>query len=195
MYAPKDKVILTDVDGVLLDWDYAFNVWMTRHGYTIVNPDSWYADERYELMPREAGRLVMMFNESAWMRRLPALRDSIKYVKKLHEEHGYVFHAITSMTDDEYAQHLRTKNLRELFGETVFERYVYLGCGAPKDGALQDYRNSECYWVEDKSENAALGVRMGLDGILMHHPYNSSYEGDVKRVHTWKEIYNHIVGE
>jgi FMN phosphatase YigB (HAD superfamily) len=29
-----DKLILTDVDGVLLNWEYAFNIWMKRHGYT-----------------------------------------------------------------------------------------------------------------------------------------------------------------
>jgi FMN phosphatase YigB (HAD superfamily) len=27
-----DKLILTDVDGVLLNWEYAFNIWMQRHG-------------------------------------------------------------------------------------------------------------------------------------------------------------------
>ena len=125
IYATREKVIVTDCDGVLLDWNYAFDVWMARHGYKIYEHDNYSVHIKYNLEEKDAKRLVLMFNESAWVRRLPPLRDAIKYVRKLHNDHGYVFHVITSMTDDEYAQHLRTKNLRELFGETIFERYVY----------------------------------------------------------------------
>ena len=32
----RDKVILTDCDGVLLNWEYAFITWMKRHGYSEV---------------------------------------------------------------------------------------------------------------------------------------------------------------
>ena len=27
----KDRIILTDVDGVLLDWEFAFHTWMEEH--------------------------------------------------------------------------------------------------------------------------------------------------------------------
>ena len=29
----KDSVILVDADGVLLNWEYAFAVWMETHGF------------------------------------------------------------------------------------------------------------------------------------------------------------------
>ena len=32
-----NKVILTDCDGVLMNWEYAFNVWMQSHGYEMVD--------------------------------------------------------------------------------------------------------------------------------------------------------------
>ena len=145
----KEKVILTDCDGVLLDWQYAFDQWMDRHGYG-VDPEfvnNYAIALRYGLGDKEARRLIRMFNESATIRKLPPLRDAIKYVKKLHEEHGYVFHAITSLSNDQYAQHLRTKNLIEMFGPTVFERYIYLDCGADKDEVLYKYKSTDCYWV------------------------------------------------
>ena len=28
-----DRLILTDCDGVCLDWEWAFNVWMQEHGF------------------------------------------------------------------------------------------------------------------------------------------------------------------
>ena len=197
-YAIKEKTILVDCDGVLLDWEYAFHAWMTRHGYKVVEglENEYKVNERYGVDRAEGKRLTRMFNESAWIRKLPPLRDAIKYVKKLHEEHGYVFHAITSLSDDPYSQHLRTKNLIELFGPTVFERYVYLDTGADKDEALEEYRGTDCYWVEDKPENAEVGANVGLDAILVNHAHNMDIpvsEG-VTRVLNWKEIYDIITG-
>ena len=194
----KNKVILTDCDGVLLDWSYAFDQWMHRHSYEI-NPSykSNYAmAARFGLDKDESRRLIRMFNESATIRKLPPLRDAIKYVRKLHEEHGYIFHAITSLSNDQYAQHLRTKNLIELFGPTVFEKYVYLDCGADKDEALLPYAESGCWWIEDKIANPNLGWGLGLNSLLMAHDHNASREPDpdVPRVENWKEIYERVTG-
>lgn len=191
----KNKVILTDADGVLLDWEYAFDQWMKRHGYTVVETGNYKMDVKYGLEYDETKRLIRMFNESAWIRKLPPLRDAMYFVKKLHVEHGYIFHAITSLSNDQYAQHLRTKNLREMFGDTVFEKYVYLDTGADKDDVLEDYRDTGCWWIEDKPENADVGLSVGLNSILMDHDHNQSYKGGAARVRNWREIYNIITGE
>lgn len=195
MIADPNKTILVDADGVLLDWVYSFTAWMDRHGYSIVVPDAYRMDVRYGLDRDEGKKLCRMFNESATIRKVPPLRDAIKYVRKLHEEHGYVFRVISSLSNDEYAHRLRTKNLIELFGPSAFETYTYLDTGADKDEALEPYRGTGCYWVEDKEENADLGDKLGLDSILMMHPHNAGYVGPCKRVYNWKEIYNYIIGE
>ena len=189
----KEKVILIDCDGVVLDWVYAYKQWMSRHGYKVVNPNVYDVADMYGLEKPQSKQLVRMFNESAWVRKMPPLRDAIKYIKKLHEEHGYVFHAITSLSNDEHAQHLRTKNLCELFGPTVFEKYVYLDTGADKDEALAPYANSYCYWVEDKPENARVGKNLGLNSHLMAWEFNQGVQ-DIPRVQNWKEMYEIIVG-
>lgn len=194
----NDKVILVDVDGVLLDWEYAFTMWMSKHGYK-VNPgfeNEYDMNLRYGIGKEEKERLVRMFNESAWIRKLPPLRDAIKYVKKLHEEQGYVFRVISSLSNDYYAQHLRTKNLIETFGPSVFESFVYLDTGADKDDALEQYRDTGCIWVEDKPENANVGDNIGLESLLVRHHHNDSIEvnDNVTRVNNWKEIYEYVVG-
>jgi len=192
----SEKVILTDVDGVLLDWLFSFTQWMDKHGYeTVPGADQEYdVTKRYGLDHIEKERLVRMFNESAWIRCLPPLRDTIKYMKKLHEDHGYVFRVISSLSNDYYAQHLRTKNLIEMFGPSVFDTFVYLDTGADKDEALEQYRGSGCWWIEDKPENADLGASIGLESILMGHQFNADYKGPAQRVMNWKEIYEIIVG-
>lgn len=195
MFVDNEKTILVDADGVLLDWVYAYSAWMDRHGYKVVEPGVYRMDKRYGLDRSEGKKLCRMFNESASIRKIPPLRDAIKYIRKLHEEHGYVFRVISSLSNDEYAHRLRTKNLIELFGPTVFESYVYLDTGADKDEALEPYRDSGCIWVEDKPENADVGVKLGLDSVLMAHGFNDDYEGEAVRVRNWKEIYEYIIGE
>ena len=189
----REKVILVDCDGVLLDWEYAFDAWMKRHDYVVEETDVYDMAVKYNMAKKDTKRLIRMFNESATIRKLPPLRDAIKYVRKLHTEHGYVFHAITSLSNDQYAQHLRTKNLRELFGDTAFERYVYLDTGADKDEALAEYEGTGCFWIEDKEENAVLGDSLGLNSILMTHGHNKDFEDEnITKVSTWKEIYDMI---
>ena len=191
----KDKLILTDCDGVLFDWEYAFDQWMHKHDYVVEATGDYRMDVKYGLDRKETMRLIRMFNESAVIRKLPPLRDAIHYVKKLHAEHGYIFHAITSLSKDDYSQHLRTKNLREMFGDSVFDKYIYLDTGADKDEVLEYYRGSGCYWIEDKPQNVDLGIELGLDGILVNHDHNSDYNGKAKCINNWKEIYTIITGE
>lgn len=191
----KDKVILTDIDGVALDWEYAFDVWMTQHGHKRQSGSQFKYDisKRYGIEVDQVRRLVRIFNESAHMGFLPALRDSVHFVKKLHEEHGYIFHCITSMSKDENAQQLRKMNLRKLFGETVFERFVFLDTGADKDEVLEQYRDTGCWWIEDKITNAQVGKNLGLRSLLVEHGHNMDFEDpDIPRVKNWREIYEVI---
>ena len=196
----NNKVILTDADGVLLNWEYAFTVWMEQHGHTQVDDANFIYDigKRFGLESNNMGhRLVKQFNESAAIGFLPALRDAMYYVKRLHEEHGYVFRCITSLSTDRNAYKLRKMNLEKLFGETAFEELVCLDTGADKDEALEQYRDSGLYWIEDKLSNAQLGLDLGLKSILIEHGFNMNDDipEGMTKVTNWKEIYENITGE
>jgi hypothetical protein len=190
-----DKVILTDCDGVLLNWEYAFTTWMERHGYVVdpKNPESYDVGDRYGLLKAKKQELVKFFNESSAIGFLPPLRDAMYYVDLLHRKHGYVFHMITSLSLDPFAQELRIKNTKKLFGETAFERFIFCDTGADKDEALEPYRDTGHLWIEDKIENAELGVSLGLESILIEHGHNMHYN-KVPLMQTWKEVYDYIVG-
>jgi hypothetical protein len=191
-----NKVILTDVDGVLLNWEYAFNTWMSQRGYSLsdeVDNSNYDMDLRYGIAKSEFRKLIKFFNESAAIGFLPPLRDAMYYVDLLHRKHGYTFHAITSLSTDENAVTLREQNIRKLFGETAFTKIVCIGTGADKDDVLEPYRGSELHWIEDKVENAELGVRLGLDSILVEHRHNM-HHATIPKMKNWKEIYEYIVG-
>ena len=190
----NEKLILVDCDGVLLDWLYGFQRWMNQHSYEVVKPDVYDIAEMYDLDKGYAKNLVRVFNESAACGWLPQFRDAVKYVRKLHEEEGYIFHVITSMSLDEYAGKLRKKNLEALFGKTVFEKITCLDCGADKDEALLPYKDSGCLWIEDKPENAVVGANLGLNPMLISHGHNQDFvHPEIPRVQKWKEIYNTLV--
>lgn len=195
----NDKVILTDADGVILNWEYAFCCYLEQRGYTQIENGNWEYDiaKRFSITLDEAIAHVKVFNESAAMGFLPALRDAIFYVKRLHEEHGYVFRCITSMSTDVNAKKLRQMNLEKLFGKTAFEELVCLDTGAPKDEALAPYKDSGLYWIEDKLENAECGLDLGLKPILVEHGFNMNDElrPGITKVTNWKEIYELITGE
>ena len=190
-------VILTDVDGVLLNWEYAFDTWMQTHGHSRVEGGQFKYNigKRYNISDDQGRQLIKYFNESAAIGFLPPLRDAMHYVKKLHEEHGFVFHAITSLSLDKNAIHLREMNLKKLFGDTVFEKIVCLDTGADKDDALLPYKDSGLFWIEDKIVNCELGTRLGLKSLLMEHGHNMDFEHkEIPRVKNWREVYDIILG-
>jgi len=195
----NNKVILTDCDGVLLDWIHSFTEWMLKQGYKVRDGGSgdYMIHKRFGLEDKSLGRqLVRQFNESASIAFLTPHLDAIKYVRKLHEEHGYVFHVITSQSKNPHAQELRKQNLRRIFGETVFEEFIILDTGWDKDVPLKKYKDTECFWIEDKPENVELGHKLGLRGVLMEHEHNLDYShSDVSVCKNWKEVYNLITGE
>ena len=193
----KNKLILTDADGVLLSWEWAFSVWMQERGYTLTadNKKSYDLYHQYkELEQKDYKKVVRTFNESAAIGFLPALRDSAHYVKRLHEEHGYEFRVITSLSLDKNAGRRREMNLRKLFGNAI-ESVICLDTGADKDSALEPYRGSGMWWIEDKPANADVGHRLGLRSILIEHGHNMHHKCSYPVVKNWRELYELVLAE
>ena len=187
----KNRKILADVDGVLLDWESAFDAWMTKEGYTVKVPNIYKQNERYGIDKLQSDKLVKMFNECAWVGFLKPLRDSVDRIQALKVE-GYHFEAITSLSTDHWAGELRRMNLERFFGRGTFRSVRCIETGADKDEILKEYEHSH-WWIEDKPDNCEAGLRAGHKPILMDHPYNQDYQNpQVKRVQNWQDIYTLI---
>lgn len=189
----NSKLILTDVDGVLLHWEWMFDVWMSKHGYQKHNRDDYNTFEAYCLSDVEGDRLCTMFNETVYIRNLPPYLNAIKYTRKLHEDHGYVFHAITSISNDPLVIESRVENLYRVFGRSMFYDITCLHHSVSKATILSNYENSNCYWIEDHQDNYQLGLDLGLNPLLMNQAYNQRISAGDRRVNNWKQIYERIV--
>jgi len=190
-----NKTILVDVDGVLTNWEYAFELWMKEQGYDQVENGNmlYHIPVRFDITKERGIELIKFFNESAMIGFLPPLRDAIEYVTKLADE-GWKFICITSLSTNPYAQKLRERNLKKLFGEKTFLEINCIETGADKDEALLKYKDSGMWWIEDKPDNALVGSKLGLKSLVMEHGYNMNDER-VRLVKNWKEIYQIINGE
>lgn len=186
-----NKIILTDVDGVLLDWEAKFDSWIQQQGYKF-NPvhDSQYdINTRYGIPHGEGQAWVEKFNSSSDFESLAPWKDSVEYVKRLAAE-GWQFIAITTAGDHPWTHGLRWNNLINVFGEGVFKSLHVLPIHGDKGTELAKYKDSGLYWIEDKLSNAELGTKFGLTPLLMDAPYNRDYHGAIRRVNDWKEIYS-----
>ena len=190
----EDKIILTDADGVLLDWESAFHKWMESHGHVKVAHGMYDICEQYGMEKPNGRALIKIFNESAWIGYLKAFRDARSGVAKLYE-YGYRFHCITSLSLDKKAIRLRKYNLENVFGKGTFKEVLCLDTGAHKDEALAPYKGSDAYWIEDKLENAHSGANVGLRSILLKHDHNKDQILDekIKMAGNWAGIVDIIV--
>ena len=63
-YRNRKKLILTDCDGVCLDWEWAFNVWMQEHGFEEI-PDSKFSYDmsiRYNITREQVKKLIKEYD-------------------------------------------------------------------------------------------------------------------------------------
>ena len=208
MVAPRNKrslnmatkYIITDIDGVVLDWEEGFSIWMEHHGHEKVEGAQFIYSigDRYGMSRNAGHKLIKQFNESAAIGFLPPLRDAQWYINLLHEKHRYKFIALTSLSLDPYAKYLRERNLAKLMGD-AFERVICLDTGADKDEALAELagyaKYKDCYWIEDKPSNIESGNNVGFKGILMEHGHNMDTNVDAIIVKDWEQIYNILIDE
>ena len=201
----NNRIILTDVDGVLLEWENHFTEWMLQRSYyndsneriypykLLPNKENTYEmAERFGLTIPQIRKEIREFNKSAWMGTQVPMPQSQSWVKLLAAE-CWTLIPITSQTSDIPAQLLRKKRLGELFGDHVFQNYHILDTGADKDSVLAEFHGTGLYWVEDKPKNALAGLNFGLKVILIDHPYNRDFNHpEVTRVNNWQDIHKMI---
>lgn len=187
------NIIVTDCDGVLLDWETAFYEWMKSLGYDTQKEGVYDMADVFAMEKKEVKKLIREFNNSSWMANLPVLRDARSGVAKLVEA-GYEFHCVTSLSLDENTKMLRQQNLDNVFGKGVFTKLVCLDTGADKDEGLEPYKDSGLWWIEDKTVNAECGLKFGMKPILIHHSHNADCDNtDIVVCQDWKDITDTIL--
>ena len=184
--------ILTDVDGVLLEWEPAFTKWMNSKGYEVQTEGVYKQATRFGIEQTLSDTLTNTFNESAWMGYLDPMPGAVEWVERFGIE-GYTFECLTSQSSDKCAGDLRRYNLAQVFGDEVITSCMCIDTGSDKDDYLTQWEPGH-WWIEDKPANAIAGLKAGHKPILITHPYNKDFEHEgVHRADTWEDIFNIIL--
>lgn len=192
------KHVISDVDGVLLLWNSAFEDFMLQKGFPRVNgTDQHYGiTQRFGISVQQQDDYISEFNHSDSIKNLEPFADSLEYIPKIVNL-GYRFIVVTSLGGDDNSRKNRRINLETHFGD-IFDEVHCLGIGQNKYDVLCRWEDSKRFWIEDSPIQAEAGYAAGLRSILISHPYNELHDvGDrypiVSNHKPWEEIYHMIL--
>lgn len=184
------RLLLVDFDGVMVNFNPTYDMFMYERGYHIINPKGYDVGFRYNA-PREVIYEEMHnFAASELFHTMPSMPYARSAISQLQDK-GWVFHCITAAPKECYAE--RMLHAEMLYGKGVFQRLYCIGLNNCKREYLAKYKDTNCFWIEDRPENALLGLEYGLRPILLHHEYNDDFDHpDVYRAKDWYDILNEV---
>lgn len=188
----KNKIILVDVDSVLLSWRDGFKLYMYHQGHEWLDIEDMYnMSKHFNLAKDEIYKHIVHFNDGHWeFGALSPVEGAVNGMKLLSEELGYRFVAISSCSINPQSKALRQANLYNIFGD-VFDAVHCVAIEESKETHLADYEPT--FWIEDNFKNCVDGIKYGHSCILLNQKWNENDQNDqIKRCFSWHEIVDFI---
>lgn len=187
------RTIITDCDGVLVDWRAGYNSWMVSEGYRLVDDSH---DPRYDMttaFPDLSAQQILdemaRFNHAVEFSRLPFYEDVEAGVAalKAHLPAADLL-VMTAIGYSERKHELRTMNLSPLGISEL--RLV-----EPWVSKLPRLREvgGPAIFIEDSFDQALAGVEAGHETFLITRPWNIGKDhAAVTRVSGWAELVGEV---
>lgn len=191
--------ILTDCDGVLLDWAAGFGAWASmmfgvpwRHPeapaacceLTPNNAHSWLRDA-YGLSSEAIAHVIPAFQISEFFGHLPAYLDASIWVPRIVRDFGVKFVLVSSPGREPRTLSMRQRNLLGCFGD-IFSSFTHLPALSCKLDALSEHPSS--FWFDDHAPHVIAGHTVG------HRAYHFDRFGEINpdvpnRVSGWGDVH------
>lgn len=164
------KILITDIDEVLLDWSDSFDKFL-REEYQYDgchlrdNPKRlWDVVGVHE---SDIGGVMAGHNDSPAFAYLDYKKDSA-ILKDNYKKFDKII-AVTSCGSEASIQEKRIKNLKEKFGD-IFDDIEFLDFLNPKHEALQrikdTFSNDKIYMIDDSVKDVAHARKIGIDAYV-----------------------------
>lgn len=191
------KTLLTDCDGVLLDWLSGIPAFLEDLGM-----DSSHLKERLEgnqFVPIEeifmsesleqALARMSQYQTSEYLKSLPVIEAGCELpISRLSEEYDII--VVTSFSEDKVAHQNREDNLRLRYGDSISD-LICLPFSANKTDALRDLakKTDARIWLDDQIKHVHHGIEAGLDSYQYTHLMSCGRNtGEVPEVDSWNKV-------
>lgn len=186
------KIILTDIDGVILDFAKTFAEFILDvKGETIITED--YFKQKRERAYEDHQKIVAEYTVSDHFKNLEAKPCALEVLNDLRKE-GWRFIAITACDTEHPEQCVKTaynnrmENLEKYFPD-VFEDMHFSPWSTGKGEILKRY--APTWWIDDRADHAHDGHEAGHKAIIMRgeDPHvEANNHANLPIVDTWHEI-------
>lgn len=190
---PTSKLILTDIDDVVLDWRKAMSSHIIGcvdlHERAIPRKFLDHAclvnDDGLEKANMPERARIGYFNASPSFSALHAHSDAARVLPALHRI-GYRFIAITAAGAGPEITERRRRNLNAVFGP-IFDDVVCVGLHGSKRRELE--RHAPSIWVDDSFDNARDGADAGhMSFHFADRRAAPASDSRIREVRSWAEI-------
>jgi beta-phosphoglucomutase-like phosphatase (HAD superfamily) len=185
-----DKILLTDVDGTLLDFATDFHYWMLDHGFKATGSlsQTFEIDVVYGCTREQALHEVEAFCEADVFKTLPPILGSLGVIRRL-KALGWRVVAITSCHASPEARRNREENLAILYGIEP-QDVIFAGLMGDKRKILANF--PPAIWVDDHYRHIEEGLDAGHKCFVIDMPYNQQESNNnnplVERISHWMQI-------
>lgn len=193
------KLLITDVDFVLLDWVIGLKPFLDEKGISSDHLEQYRGSTYYPSLSElffndnedQNIKLMKEFNDSKWIEHLPIFQDdAIHHLEKISKKVD-VF-AVTCLGDGKAQQIMRTNNLMKHYNNSIKDVICIpvRTSKAPTFARLKD-KHDILFYVDDRENHLAEAKSCGIDTLLYkrnedHAPTESSI------VNCWSEIELHV---
>lgn len=194
--------IITDVDGVLLDWFPAFEKWIIEvKGVKPLHdtaPLTYKLTDKYPLTSEELVKHIAEFNTSNAFGELKAIDGAVEYLGMLFEDNSKDVSWLSSGSVEGHEEEcfdMRSKNLRDCFGKDIPGTLLVMKTS--KEEYLKKYKEEfgeDLIFIEDSLEHAEVAIKLGIKTILLGYSYNGTKKNLklLYKAKNWKEVYSQI---
>jgi FMN phosphatase YigB (HAD superfamily) len=161
-------MILTDVDGVLLNWIHGFKEFVELKGFTVDTDEPYHYDLRTWLKTDNVLPLIEEFNYSSYFKQLKPIAGAVDAMSRLSKKYQIVVISSCGVGLEE----ARTENLVNVFGD-IFKDIICIPLAVSKERYLARYKN--CWWIEDNYEHAKSGADLGHTTLLFKKYTNQTH--------------------
>ncbi len=192
---PNNKIILTDIDGVVLDFISNFYDYLeAEHNIKTTHEERMHQGFLHSIgfTDKDHLELFIRYHHSDFFRDLPPFECAVEKINELSDD-GWQFVAITSCHSGDERQSMeitrnsRQDNLDRHF-KGVFKELHIADWQNGKSAFLKAYKPT--WWIDDRVKHANIGHDLGHQSIIMESPdlVNMTNDYDLPVAKTWHDI-------